>query len=307
MLVVSTEAEVPAEASHSDNELWQLILRLEDQMWAEGTPPKMRHFELPMKAMEALGFEAFVIAGEGSPPLLERIRALHGTLYRRKDVAAGGIHGGAFMFRGIATNVYVPIIYGRAAIDPYKFCDLSARQIQWLRFNPKQDRAYLENFCNLFDFAACLSPMSDYGAVPDGALPMLRLSAFQTQSAAATLCVSFDERGAVQSALIAAELAMKGALKGASVQESKLKEFGHDFEGLAKAVGEAYPGFQLEQAMELAMDLPALVPNRYSEEQPDRVHTGKIVMASQGIAGLVAQALTGGSLWAQISNKLGRR
>ena len=135
---------------------------------------------------------------------------------------------------------------------------------------------------------------------------MLRLSAFQTQSAAATLCASFDERGAVQSALVAAELSMKGALKGAGAQEGELKGLGHNFEMLVRSVGERYTKFEVEQAMKHAGVLPALVPNRYSEEQPDRIQTGQIVMASQAIGGLVARALTGGSLWTQFSTQMPR-
>ena len=45
---------------------------------------------------------------------------------------------GAFMFWGIATNVHVPIIYGRAAFDPFESCDMSGPQIHWLRATPKK-------------------------------------------------------------------------------------------------------------------------------------------------------------------------
>ena len=292
--------QVTAGEDLTDDQLWRLVLTLEDEMCAEGVEPKKRHFDLPTKAMERLGFRNFPVVGTGAPPLLSRIGALQGRLYRRKDVAAGGVHGGAFMFRGIATNVHVPIIYGQVALDPYDCCDLSAAQIDWLRSTPGQDRAYLENFCNLFDFAGCLRPMSGYSTVPKGALPMLRLSALQTQGAGATLCAAFDERGAVQSALIAAELSMKGALAAAGVGDSDLRRLGHDFAELARKVGEAYAEFDLEGAMVELGNLPELVPNRYSAEQPGRNETGLIVMSSQAIGGAVARALTGGGLLAQL-------
>ena len=128
---------------------------------------------------------------------------------------------------------------------------------------------------------------------------MLRLSALQTQGAGATLCAAFDERGAVQSALMAAELSMKGALAGAGADDSELRRLGHDFAKLARAVGEAYAEFDLEEAMEEVGNLPELVPNRYSAEQPGRNETGSIVTSSQAIGGTVARALTGGGLLAQ--------
>lgn len=253
-------------AAYTDSQLWRLIFTLEDEMCAEGIAPKARHFQLPVRAMERLGFRSFAVAGSGVPPLLKRIEAMHGTLYRRKDVAAGGVHGGAFMFRGIATNVHVPIIYGTVAIDPFSLCDLSARQIDWLKSSRGQERACHVNFYNLFDFAGCLHPMGGYGAVPKRALPLLQLSALQTQGAAATLCAAFDERGAVQSALIAAELSIKGALAGAGAQERELRALGHDFGKIAGAVNEAYEKFDLKAVMEDVRDLPELVPNRYSGE-----------------------------------------
>ena len=289
-------------AMHKDEDLWQLILTLEEEMNAEGIMPKDRHFKLPIEAMERLGFKSFGLSRNGESPLLKRIRDLHGTLYRPKDVAVGGLHGGAFMFHGIAAHVHVPIIYGKVRIEPFKFCDLSSRQIEWLCSHPEQERAYLVNFCNLFDYSACLHPMSDYDAVPESALPLLQLAAFQTQSAAATLCAAFDERGAVQSALIAAELSMKAALVGAGTEENELKGLGHDFVKLAEAVGNAYETFELGVVMEHVRVLPKLVPNRYSPEQPGRSETGSIVVSSQAIAGAVARVLTGGSLLSLIED-----
>ena len=264
--------------------------------------PKERHFELPIKAMESLGFSSFVVSGHQQHPLLKRIRVLHASLYRPKDVAVGGLHGGAFMFHGIAAHVYVPIIYGKVKINPFDFCDFSPRQIEWLRSNSEQERAYLVNFCNLFDFSACLHPMGDYGEVPKSALPLLHLTSFQTQSAAATLCAAFDNRGAVQSALIAAELAMKAALAGTGAKDDELKDLGHDFVKLAEAVGNAYDKFELSTAMDHAHSLPKLVPNRYSPKQPERNETGSIVMSSQAIAGAVARVLTGSSLLSLLEN-----
>ena len=254
--------------------------------------------------MERLGIQSFVFIGPGVPPLLKRIQTLHTKLYRPKDVAVGGLHGGAFMFRGIATHVYIPLIYGRVAIDPFEYCDLSPPQIKWLHCSPSQERAYIVNFCNLFDFSASVHPMGDYGAVPQTALPMLQLAAFQTQSAAATLCAAFDERGAVQSSLIAAELSMKAALTAAGHEESEMKELGHDLVKLVEAIGDAYENFEKKNTMEHATKLPKLVPNRYSPTQPGRNRTGSIVMSCQAIAGAVARLLTGGNLLSLIDSSV---
>lgn len=278
-----------------DQRLFRLILELEDELWARGMGPKERDFHLPRRAMQRLGHQSFTVVGVGAHPLLDRIRGIQGQLYRTKDVAIGGVHGGAFMFRGIAAQVYVPFILGKVKLDLFQFNDLSPQQVKWLRSDQADERNYFENFCDLFDFASCLSPMAGYGEVAEAARPLLRLASFQTQSAGATLCAAFDERGAIQSSLLAAELSMKAALTATGADEATLKDLGHDLEGLAEAVASAYDGFELALVLEQLLTLPKLVPNRYSAMQPDRSETGRIVMASQAVAGAVARVLTGGS------------
>lgn len=278
-----------------DEQLLRLIMELEDELWIQGMGPRERHFQLPVAAMKKLGYRDFVVAGPEMPPLFKRIRRIQDQFYRTKDVAIGGVHGGAFMFRGIAAQVYVPLIYGKAKLSPLDFNDLSPRQVEWLVSDEETERSYFDNFCNLFDFASCLSPVAGYGEVSEESVPLLHLAAFQTQSAGATLCAAFDERGAIQSSLLAAELSMKAALAGAGADETTLKDLGHDLKRLAEAVAVEYGAFELPAVVKEVRILPKLVPNRYAETQPDRHETGRIVMASQAIAGAVARALTGGS------------
>lgn len=278
-----------------DERLLRLIMELEDELWAQGMGPKERSLHLPIRAMKRLGYHGFTLAGIGKPPILKRIREIQGQFYRARDVGIGSVHGGAFMFRGIATQVYIPFVFGKVKVDLLELNDLSPQQVAWLRSDENAERHYFDNFCNLFDFGSCLSSFHGYGEVSDASLPLLRLAAFQTQSAGATLCAAFDERGAIQSSLLAAELSMKAALAGAGADETTLKDLGHDLKRLAEAVAADYGAFELSAVVEDVQTLPKLVPNRYAEKQPDRCETGRIVMASQAIAGAVARALTGGS------------
>lgn len=276
-----------------DQEIWDLILAIEDDLLADGLDPKQRHFHVPVKAMERLGHTSFALSGPQEPPLLRRIRAMHQTLYRTKDVAVGGLHGGAFMFRGIAVEVRVPLIFGSVKIRPFECNDLSPRQRQWLTSDPEQAEAYLSTYCDVFDFSACLNSFDGYGKPPDGALHMLGLAAFQLQGAAATLCAAYDERGAIQSSLLGAELALKAALAGKGSSEEDLKGYRHDLRRLARAVDDACSGFKASSVSAGIRMLPKLVDNRYSAKQPSRMETGNIVMACQHIAGAVVRALTG--------------
>ena len=285
-----------------DQQIWELISTIEDELLADGLDPKERHIHLPVKAMERLGYNSFALSGPDEPTLLRRIRAIHQTLYRTKDVAVGGLHGGAFMFRGIAVEVRVPLILGAVQIHPFEHNDLSPRQKEWLASDPEQVEAYVSTFCDIFDFSACLYSFDGYERPPDGAMHLLSLAAFQLQGAGATLCAAFDERGAIQSSLVGAELALKAALAGNGANDENLKGYGHNLQRLAKAVGNVYSEFDLTSVTARIHLLPKLVDNRYSTQQPSRMETGDIVMACQHIAGAVARALTGGSFQGKLQN-----
>ncbi len=278
-----------------DQEIWGLISTLEDELLAEGLDPKQRHFQLPVKAMERLGYTSFALSGPQEPALLRRIRTFHQTLYRTKDVAVGGLHGGAFMFRDIAVEVRVPVILGSPRIYPFEHNDLTPGQKEWLASDPEQIEAYLSTFCDIFDFSACFFSFDGYSEPPDAAMHLLGLAAFQLQGAGATLCAAFDGRGAIQSSLVGAELALKAALVGNGASDAHLKGYGHDLERLANAVTDVYESFEVTSVKARMRVLPKLVDNRYSTQQPSRIETGDIVMACQHIAGAVARTLTGGS------------
>ena len=284
----------------SDQAILELISTIEDELLADGLDPRQRHFQLPVTAMERLGYTSFALSGPYEPALLRRIRAIHQTLYRTKDVAVLGLHGGAFMFRGIAVEVRVPMILGSAQIRPFEHNDLSRGQKEWLASDPELVEAYVSTFCDIFDFSACLYSVDGYSEPPDAATPLLCLSAFQLQGAGATLCAAFDGRGAIQSSLVGAELALKAALAGNGTSDGELKGYGHDLERLANAVTDVYESFELTSVKARMRVLPKLVENRYSPVQPSRMETGEIVMASQHIAGAVARALTGGSFRAKL-------
>lgn len=280
--------------SPDDNELFRMVLAAEDEADAQGMDPKQRSFWVPQRVMRALGYESFVMAGIGKPEALNRIERLHERLYREKDVGVGGLHGGAFMFRGIATWIYIPIIYGQVNIDAFEFCDLNDMQKRWLASREESLNAYIETFSDLFDFAGGIGNLADYQHPPEAAMPLLGLSAFHLQSSAATLCSAFDPRGCVQSAILASELVLKAAAAGAGATEKDLKGLGHKMSAIADAAKEGWPGFEADRVGQLIAALPPYVENRYSGSQPTRREAGAIVMAAQGIAGSTMRAITGG-------------
>lgn len=284
----------------SDQQLFDLILKYEDVMEAEGADPKKRHFEVPGRIMKELGYISYIAGGPGTPQVLERIHAIHKILYRDDDIGIGGLHGGVFMFRGIVTQFYIPFIFGRVGIDPFALCDLTDDQKRWMAARPADIDAFCDSFADVFDMAGAKMQMGDYGIPPAESRPLLGLAAFHLQAASATLRSAFDERGSVQSSILASELVLKAALLGGGADESELKGLGHDLQALIDAVGDSWSTFETEQVKVRAATLPPYVANRYSEQQPSRQEAGEIVMASQFVAGAVARALTGGSFRAKL-------
>lgn len=261
----------------------------------EGADPKDRSFHLPLRVMKDLGYQAYPLGGLGAPPVLERIRALHKTLFRPEDVGVGGIHAGAFMFRGIVAHFYIPVMYGQCRIDPFELCDLTDNQKRLLGRRTSDVESYCDTFGDVFDFAGAAIGLGDYEPPPEGSRPLLGLASFHLQAAAAILRSAFDERGSVQSSILASELVLKAALRGKGASEAELKRLGHSVSSLIDAVKEAWPAFDADPVKERVTVISPYVANRYAEAQPSRREAGEIVMAAQYVAGAVARAMTGGS------------
>jgi len=276
----------------SDDQLFDEILKAEDELRSKDYKPKERSLRVPIKVMENLGYDDFVVVGVDSNPLMNRIRTVQKSLYRPNDFAVGGFHGGIYMFRGIAAKISVPLMFGSVSINPFEMNDLTDMQRRWICFSSEDQENYISVYSDVFDLAGAIGASADYPTPPEEAKKFLMLSSFQLQGAAATVVSAFDVRGAVQSALIGAELALKAALKAKNYDEKKLKSYGHNLKKLGIAVAVEYQNFNEHKVSEIASALPLYVENRYSNIQPSYSETGKIVMDAQYIAGETARALT---------------
>jgi hypothetical protein len=280
-------------AEISDEELLKLVVAADDEALLTRESPKQRMLAVARTVMNRLGYVSWVFGGACTPPIVERIFALYRSLYRRSDLAIGGLHGGIFMFRDVFARVGIPIAYGKTGINPFDLTDLSETQLRWLCSRPSEMQMFLDQFIDIIDFAGGAEGLGDYKTPPSDAQEVFRLAAFQLQAAAATLSVAFDFRGAVQSALIGAELALKGGLTAVGANENERRKHGHNLASAATAYSAAHPGFDLDRVIATIKRLPAFVENRYSPAQPKRMETGHIVMGVQYIAGEVMRQITG--------------
>jgi hypothetical protein len=280
----------------SDEGLLKLIVAADDEAFLQGESPKQRSLSVISTVMKRLSYVEFIFAGAGTPPIFEKISNIHRSLYRRSDLAIGGIHGGIFMFRDVFARVSIPLAYGRIGIDPLTLTDFSPMQIKWLCSRPPDFHMFLDQFADIFDFAGGVGNLGNYKTPPKDALEVFWLAAFQLQAAAAALSVAFDHRGAVQSALIGAELALKGGLAAIGANENARKKHRHNLASAATAFAAAQPNFDIQRVLATIKRLPPYVANRYSSTQPGRVETGHIVMGAQYLAGEVMRQVTGYSI-----------
>jgi hypothetical protein len=117
---------------------------------------------------------------------------------------------------------------------------------------------------------------------------------------------AFDFRGAIQSALIGAELSIKAGLAAAGTDEANRRNFGHNLNSAANALSAFYPQFDVHRVLAATGQLPQYVANRYAAIQPSRVETRHIVMKAQYITGEVMRQVTGYSLRSALSGHPGR-
>lgn len=290
----------------TDQELLSLIVAADDDAYLQGVPPKGRWMPVTSAVMKALGQPEYVLAGGGTPPIVERINKLHHSLYRSSDMAIGGVHGGIFMFRDVFARISIPLMYGAVQIDLAKWTDLSPTQLQWLNTRPRDLEVFVDQAIDVFDFAGGIANLADFRTPPDEARQVFYNAGFQLQAAAATLSLAFDFRGAVQSALMGAELALKAALAAKGIDADGRRKHSHRLDSAAKAVAELWPAFDLERVLGAIAKLPPLVENRYAAEQPSRVETGHIAMGAQYIAGEAMRQVTGYSVRQALKPRVSR-
>lgn len=277
----------------SKEQLRDLVVAADDEALGEGTAPNQRGLRVVSKVMKKLSHVGYVLFGAGAHPMVAQILSVHSSLYRPKDLGMGGVHGGIFMFRDVFARIYIPFGYGRMTIEPFKLTDLTPNQIGWLATRPDDLQSFIDQFSDIMDFAGGIGNLGDYKLPPKAALELFWLAAFQLQAAAAALSVAFDFRGAIQSALIGAELSIKGGLVANGATEGEYKAHGHNLGSATLHFAEKNTGFDLDRALRVIGKLPPYVKNRYSASQPGRIETGHIAMGCQFIAGEVMRQVTG--------------
>ncbi|KJC50002.1 hypothetical protein UB31_15145 [Bradyrhizobium sp. LTSP849] len=276
----------------SDDALLLLVVKADESLFAAGEDIRQRQFNVPRVVMQQLGYVSYGLFGAYTPPILNRIRAQFARLYDAHDLVVGG-HIGVFMFRDIFARVGIPHIYGQTAITPMEHVELTDIQKRILVSEPDSFDAYHDQFSDLFDLEYGVRELRAPYAQMELVERFLNLSRLHLHGAAAILTGGYDFRGAVQSGLLATELALKALAAANGLGEEDIRDkYGHHMDRLINDLEPKWPTFDAARARRVTEAQPRYVRNRYAKDQPKRVEVGHTVMGAQYLAGEVTRQLS---------------
>lgn len=275
-----------------DENLLYIVGITDKKLFDAGMDIKRRYWEVPQAVMKQLGYIGYAIAGYGKPKILERIEKSFASIYRNQDIAMGG-HIGVFMYRDIFARIGVPHINGEVSLNPFDFVDLTPVQLRIIQNEPEEMETYLDQFADVADVQYGTQEIKTPFSKMELVVRFIGLARLHLHSASAVLTGGYDFRGAVQSSLLATELALKAGAAAHGLTEKKIKdEFGHKNFDVAEFVGARWLSFDLNRVKRVIAKQPQYVPNRYAATQPERREVGHLVMGAQYIVSEVVRQLS---------------
>ncbi len=276
-------------ADIGNDELREIVHAADDEGLRFGEEPSQRAFKNVLRVLKILNIDGVVLAGRGAPPIVQRIHAANGRLFRIEDQREGGVHLGAFLFRDIFSRMSVPIIFGSPVIDFFRMIDLSEYQKIWLADSAEDVARLTDQAMDLLDFGYGWMEFGHNRTIDPRGPALIFRSHVQLEAAAATATGAYDYRGTIQSALLGSELAIKAGLAAHGLSDDELKDFGHNQKRAARKLADIENSFDLDRVIRVVAQFPDYVKSRYAGAAPDRKKTGHILMGAQYVASEVTR------------------
>jgi hypothetical protein len=151
---------------------------------------------------------------------------------------------------------------------------------------------FLDQFCDVADVQYGSSELEPPFAQMELVRRFIGLARLHLHAAAAIVTGGYDFRGAVQSALLATELALKSGAAAQGLQEKQIERFGHKVFKLVDFVAAPWSGFDSDRVRRVVTRAPQYVSNRYSPQQPKRLEVGHTVMGAQYVVAEVTRQIS---------------
>lgn len=282
-----------AELEISDQELFDILIEVEEAAFVAGKEPRTRHFTNVMDVIQCVRpGQSTVLMGANASPIVHRIHQMNDQLFRPEDKQTGGVHMGCYMFRDTFVRVYVPIIFGQAALNPLEHTDLNETQKHWISSSEEYFYPFEDQFLDLVDSGYGFMELGHSRLLKDQTKSFLYSSRFHVQAAAAVALSAYDFSGAAQNAILATELALKSVLIEHGYSDKQLREVGHDLTQASSLASSFETSLDKARLSSVCSNIPSYVENRYSAEQPSRIEMGHLIMKAQYVTSEVTRAFT---------------
>lgn len=255
------------------------VVETDDALIADDVKLHQRPFHVAMAWMRTQGIGGDILDDAIWTPLMEIYRKLYPSGdFRMPALLEGGVALRDRMFR-----VRINVGYGMASFDPADCIDISRDELEviFLRY-PDQGWRAIYGVANLWDIAYAIDDLARNGNTPAG---MLLKNARSSVAATARILIgALDVDGAVQSACLSAELAMKGALAVRGWDEKRYKGLSHNLRRISDALISEVPTDNDGRLADACAKFPDYVGTRYASHGMTRVELMALAMRAQYVA-----------------------
>lgn len=254
------------------------ILALDRDLMEQDVPLYARPFHIVSEWMRINGIEGDWLASEIWEPLMAEYK----TLYSSGDFALPSMAVGGVAFRDKMYLARVNMAYGSASIVPLNLIEIPATELEII-FHSYPDEIWrgIYSVADLVDFSFGIDDLKGQVIDADELWNNARAAIAAT---ARTLAGDQDYDSAVQSACLAAELAMKGCLAFLGWSEGQRRKAGHRLIDLAEAIIASKPTLNDGRLRLACAGFPDYVQTRYKPHCLTKLQMLTLGMRSQFVA-----------------------
>ena len=171
--------------------------------------------------MSRLGYISYIMNGHAKPPILDRIEAAFKSIYRPQILQLAATL--AYLCIGTSLRESASLIFGQVSLNPFDHIELTPIQLRILQTEPETIEIFLDQFSDIFDIQYGTTELKEQYSTIELTDRFINLSRLHLHAAAAVLTGGYDYRGAVQSSLLASELALKSGAAVEGLTETRLR------------------------------------------------------------------------------------
>lgn len=273
------------------------ILITDRELISLNVPLHARPFNVAIKWMQTKNISMNVF----EPEIWEPLMLIYKEQYPSGNFSFPNMQIGCVGFRDRAYLAKVNIGFGLFQIEPLKCIDISNKELDviWEQ-EPRKVWQAVYSVADLWDFTYGIS---DLGGQNNDADQLWSNAQSAIDCSAHTLFSGHHIDSSIQSACLASELAMKGALAFLGWQEKERRSLNHNLPKLAEAIISCRPTKADNRLRMACSSFPDYVKTRYENHGLTKVQLIELAMRSQFIAAEVLRRISKRNLAGEIETE----